>query len=222
MLCPFCGDRMADHLSGVPDLCHELAITHARWDVLTLSAGRGGEQGLPFAEAATTARELLADTVAYWAQQVAVARASLWDVPNTLGEVARWLRLRLDWLRALEAAGEAYSEVDRAVCRARAVIDRPTHRTSFPVGPCPEIRGADRRYCMGAVYAYVPVRVDVDAAVMRCREPECRRHREPWTTDMWREAGKRINRLKQQLAGRTLVSRPCGDDTGCGAVVWGA
>jgi hypothetical protein len=219
ILCPFCGDRVADHLAAVPDLHAELAITHARWDVLTVSAGRGGEQGLPFAVAATEAAGLMVSTVSYWAQQVALARASVWHIPNMLADVARWLANRVDWLRGMECAGDAYSQIDRAICRARSVIDLPAHRTRFPVGPCPEIIG--QRYCADQVVAYVPVRIGIEPAVMRCRNPECRRHREPWTTDMWREAGKRINRLREQLKRRGLVSRCHGDDSGRGPAIWG-
>jgi hypothetical protein len=212
ILCPFCGDRVADHLAAVPDLHAELALTHARWDVLTVSAGRGGEQGLPFAAAATEAAGLMVSTVGYWAQQVALARASVWQIPNVLVDVARWLAHRVDWLRAMDSAGDAYSQLDRAVCRARSVIDRPAHRTRFPVGPCPEMIG--QRYCAHQVVAYVPVRIGIEPAVMRCRNPECRRHCEPWTTDMWREAGRRINRLREHLKRRGLVTRSGGDDSG--------
>jgi hypothetical protein len=217
MLCPFCADRLADHLIAVPDLHNELAMTHARWDVLTVSAGRGGEQGLPFARAASEAAALVVSTVSYWAQQVAIARCSPWDIPNTLGGVARWLANRVDWLRAMESAGDAYSQIDRAASRARSVIDLPTHRTRFPVGPCPEI--IDARYCANQVIAYVPVRVGIEPAVMRCRNPDCRRHHEPWTTDMWRSAGERINRLREHLKRRALVTRCHGDHSGRSPII---
>jgi hypothetical protein len=217
-LCQFCGDRLADHLTAVPDLHHELALTAARWDVLSVSTGRGGEQGLPFASGATEASALMVSSVVYWARQVADARASIWEIPNTLAGVAGWLSNRLDWLRALVFAGDAYSQIDRAICRARSVIDLPPHRTRFPVGPCPEI--IDARYCAFQVVAYVPVRVGIEPAVMRCRNPDCRRHHEPWPTESWRSAGERINRLREHLKRRALVTRTSGDHKGRGAAVW--
>ena len=200
MLCAFCGDRTADRLAAVTDLHSELAVTYARWDVLTESAGRGGEQGLPFSQPAKEADRLLVDTVMYWSAQVAFTRSSLWDIPDTLTGVCWWLIRRVDWLRALETAGDAYAHIDRAVSRARHIIDRPQHRTRIPVGPCPEIR--NNRYCLGEVVAYVPTRIGVDPALMRCRTPDCRRHREPWPTESWRSAGERINRLREQLKRR--------------------
>lgn len=208
-LCGGCGDRLADRLAAVGELAIELAYTRARWHVMTIAAGRGGEQGIPFTEVATQAVVNLTDTVLYWAQQVATARASVWAIPNTLAAVAHWLTMRLDWLRALDIAGEAYAQIDRAVSRARAVIDRPVHRTTFEVGPCPEI--VETHYCAGMVWAYVPVRIGVDPAVLRCRNPDCYRHAQPWPTEQWREAGRRINRRReQQLSRRGLVTRSCG------------
>lgn len=197
-LCAGCCDRLADRLARVGDLEHELTVTYARLDVLTVSAGRGGEQGLPFAEQATRAAAELTMTVLHWAQQVALARVSVWQLPGTLNALAHWLATRLDWLRDLPAAGQAYSDIDRAVSRARVVIDRPQNRTSFYVGACPEIR--ESRYCLGEVFAYVPVRIDIEPALMRCRTVECRRHTEPWGTESWFDAGKRMLRLKEQLS----------------------
>jgi hypothetical protein len=220
MLCGLCADRTADRLASVDDLHRELAVTYARCDVLSISAGRGGEQGLPFAQLAKDADVFLTETVIYWSQQLAIVRASLWDLPNTLHEVAWWLIRRLDWLRAIPAAGEAYTQIERATTRAQHAIDRPLHRTRFPVGPCPEVR--ESRYCLGLVMAYVPTRVGVDRAVMRCRTPECRRHVEPWGTESWSDAGKRIVRLREQLARRGLVSAGHGDHRGCGPSVWSA
>lgn len=196
-LCSSCGDRLADHLGCVGDLYIELGMTAARWDDLSVLLARGGDCGLPYAEAATTASAALVATVGFWAQRIAVLHASLWDVPATLAEVAHWLAMRLDWLRAMTDAGEAYSQIDRAVVRARVVIDRPAHRTSFRVGPCIEVR--DSRYCLGDVFAHVPVRVGIEPAVLRCKTLECRRHREPWTTETWYEVGRKMLRLQSQL-----------------------
>jgi hypothetical protein len=198
-----CTDKLADHLRAVNELCHDLDITLARMDVLTVASGRGGDPGLPFAPAASMATTALITTVVYWAQQVALYATSLWDLPNTVTQVPAWLMYRLDWLRAMPTAGQAYTQIDRAASAARRTIDRPMHRTSFPVGPCPEIIAS--RYCMGTVWAYVPVRIGVDPALMRCRNPECHRHTEPWTTDLWDEAGRRILRRQAIVASRSGV-----------------
>lgn len=199
ILCTSCGDRLADYLVDVPDLDTELAASYARWDDIGVVSGRGGDLDLPYKHRAGEARTLLRSTVLYWACELARVHRSPWCLPNTLVEMAQWLHHRLDWLCMLDTAPEAYADIDRAVKAARAAIDRPTHRTQFPVGPCPEIR--DAHYCLGEVWAYIPTRpvsdkYGTDTAVMRCHAPECRRHTEPWLPESWREAGKRILRRK--------------------------
>lgn len=202
LLCPSCGDRLADHLAAVGDLYHELGMTQARWDDLSVALARGGECGLPYAETATRAGIEMVAVLGRWAGKVALARASVWSVPNTVPAVAHWLAMRIDWLRALEDAGAAYEQIDRVVCRARVVIDRPASRTSFLVGACPEIR--DNRHCLGEVWAWIPTRIGIDPAVLRCRNVECRRHTDPWLTESWYEVGRRMLRLKDQLKSRAI------------------
>lgn len=203
LLCPSCGDTLADHLGAVGDLYRELAMAAARWTVLTLPAGRGGECGLPYSEAASRASQTLVSTVTHWAQAVALVRADITEVAGGIDRVAHWLAMRLDWLRALEAAGEAYSQIDRAVCQARAAIDRPTNRTSFRVGLCIEVR--QDRYCLGPVFAYVPVRIGIEPAVLRCLTVDCRRHRDPWRVESWRDVGIKMLRLQKQMHRRGLA-----------------
>lgn len=218
-LCPSCGDRFADKLAGIGDLYADLQYTRARWDVMTITTGRGGDTGLPFAEAASQASSALISTVLFWSQQLAQIRASLWELPNTLTGIASWLARRLDWLRAATWAADAYVQVKQVVSRARCAIDRPTHRTAFAVGPCPELIETTR-YCPGVVWAYVPLRVGEIPAVLRCRAPECVRHVRPWTTEQWRNAGVRILRRERALLAAAhpglnrVVSARCGDDSG--------
>lgn len=203
VLCPGCGDRMADHLHAVGDVLDDLDVTRAHMDVLIVSIGRGGEPGLPFGQAAALAYHHLVGIVGYWAIQLADARSAP-DRPPSAPAAAVWLARRLDWVRALDNAGTAYCDLDAAMARARCVIDRPLHRAAFRVGPCPELR--DGAHCPGQIWAYIPVRMDADpAAVLRCRHPDCYRHREPWVRAEWRDAGVRI--LRRQVA----VRRSSGD-----------
>jgi hypothetical protein len=197
VLCSGCIDRLADHLSVIPALSQELDVTLARWDVLYVAAGRGGEEGLPFAQEASASQRALCATVLRWASQVATTHGTLWVLPNSLAEMVAWLTHRLDWLRRMESAAQAYIEMDTAVARARRAIDRPVHRTSFPVGPCPEI--IDTRYCLGIVVAYIPIRIGVEPALLRCRNPECVRNTDPWPPEEWRSAGRRILRRRAGL-----------------------
>jgi hypothetical protein len=207
VLCPWCGDRMADHLHRVADLLAELDITRARADVLSVTAGRGGEQGLPFGQVAATARARLISVIEGWVGYLARTRAVPWSVPAMVDEAALWLVYRLDWLRALPEAGDAYCDLDRAMDQAWHAVDRPINRAMFRVGPCPELRAG--AHCPGEVWAYIPVRLDTEVAVLRCRHPECPRHVQPWPPQQWRDAGLRI--LRRQMA----VSRGSGDHQSC-------
>jgi hypothetical protein len=191
VLCTRCGDRLALDLERVPDLISDLHVTLARWDEIYVKSGRGGETGLPFRVAAADALRSLSSVLSQWATQVAQNRTS--DHPTEdITDQAQWLLRRVDWLRALENAGTAFSEIGSAVDRGIAAIDRPTHRARFLVGPCPEMLD-DGSSCSGDVWAYIPTR-EVDPALLRCRNPECRGFREPWTTEQWLKVGKRILR----------------------------
>jgi hypothetical protein len=194
VICASCGDKIADNLVAVPDLVADLAITFSRQDVLTEAAGRGGEVGLPFVDRASETTAELAAAVLRWAQAVAMVRSNVWELPNDLAALALWLRYRIDWLRAMDSAAEAYVDIDRVITRARRVVDRPQNRTSFPVGKCGE--SIDQQFCSGDVYALIPTRIGVDPAVLKCRNPECARNHTPWPVESWRAAGKSILRRK--------------------------
>lgn len=200
VLCESCGDRLADNLASVADLLADLDIALARLDVMAVAAGRGGEVGLPYATVASASRVALASTLIYWAQQLANTRATLWDIPNTLPEVADWLRYRIDWIRMLDTADQAYSQLDQVISRARSTVDRPASRTRFSVGACPEL--VDEHYCPGEIWATIPTRIGVDTAYLRCANPDCIRHITPWAPESWRRAGIRILRRKEALAHR--------------------
>lgn len=197
ILCSGCGDRMANRLFDVRDLISELETTRAHLDVMTVAAGRGGEQGLPFSAPASSALAQLESTVTYWVMRLAEHRGCAEEVPQTVPEGSVWLARRLDWLRAMETAGQAYCDVDVACSRAWCVVDRPMHRTRFSVGPCPEVRATVP--CTGTVWAYIPVRMETEQAVMRCQHPDCERHAIPWTCEQWRRVGIRILRRRAAL-----------------------
>lgn len=198
VLCFSCVDRLADGLHAVPGLLDDLDTTYARLDRISVTSGRGGDTGLPVKLTAADAREHLGDIITYWTYAAIKGRETPWNAPNTLAELAIWLSRRLDWLRALESAGDAYSQLHRAVSTAWRVIDRPTHRCSFWVGLCPEIAADGVHYCSGDVWAYVPLRIGVDPAVLRCRNPECKGYHEPWAVPSWRKIGHRIAQRRRR------------------------
>lgn len=191
VLCSRCGDRLAEDLQRVPDLIGDLHITLARWDEIHVKQGRGGETGLPFRVAAADALHNLDSIIQFWVGLVAKKRG-IDEPPHGLVDQSQWLLRRLDWLRQLDTAGQAYSDLRSAVERGIRAIDRPTHRARFLVGPCPETV-ADGSACNGDVWAYVPTS-ESDPALLRCRNPQCIAFSKPWTTDQWLRVGKRILR----------------------------
>jgi hypothetical protein len=208
-LCMTCGDKMAKHLYGVGAMLAQLDITRAGEDALTESLGRGGEQGLPFDQNAASAYANLTSVVDFWAMHLAGTRNALNEVPTPGAWTALWLARRLDWLRALDAAQHAYTDLDAAMVRAQHAIDLPLPRPRR-IGLCPETRD-DGQWCPGEVWAYTPIRDD-DPWVLRCRDPECDHHRKPWTTDQWHQLDKRMDRRIQQR--ERAVKRPDGEHRG--------
>jgi hypothetical protein len=191
VLCSRCGDRLAEDLERVPDLIKDLHVTLARWDEIHVKQGRGGESGLPFRVVAADALRALDSVITFWTEELARKRRAELP-PHGLVDQSSWLFRRVDWLRALENAGTAYSEIRAVVDRGIRAIDRPTHRARFLVGPCPEM-AADGSNCTGDVWAYIPTR-EADPAVLRCRNPQCVAFAQPWTTEQWLRVGKRILR----------------------------
>lgn len=106
-----------------------------------------------------------------------------------LGTLARWLLGHVEWLRHHPAGYEVADEIRSAVREVRRIVDAPANRSSFPVGPCPEVD------CSGEVRAYFPADPTVSPH-MTCSGGA--RHRyEPW---QWNRAGRRILAAKRRSA----------------------
>jgi hypothetical protein len=104
---------------------------------------------------------------------------------DNLEAMSRWMLHHTEWLRHHEAGSEAIDEIVGDVDKARKVIDRPPHRTTFPVGPCPETddQGAA---CIGEVRAYIPNDEDQPARL------SCNTCGAVWLSYQWLRAGRRI------------------------------
>lgn len=109
--------------------------------------------------------------------------------------VADWLRRNLTTLVHHEEAHVARDEIRNSVDRAKGAIDRPKNRTSFYVGPCPEMQADhEAEHCLGDVWAFIPTS-ETESAWLRCQEPICGA---AWNTTQWFRVGGRIrNRMKQ-------------------------
>lgn len=190
-LCGNCGDEIARDLAFVPALLAELEVTYAKQDKLTVTPGRGGDEGLPWKGKAKTAAADLGHFLRVWAAALPVEPV---EIPADPAELARWLHSRVDWIRALEHAKTAHQDITGAVTRAIAVIDLPANRARFEVGPCPE--QAEEGACDGTVWAYIATRSD-DMSMLRCWTCGAR-----WNTTQWLRVGRRILARARQLGHR--------------------
>lgn len=188
-LCGNCGDEIARDLAFVPALLAELEVTYAKQDKLTVTPGRGGDEGLPWKEQAHRAAVEIGDCLRRWATGLPVSAA---EIPADPADLSRWLHSRVDWLRALEHAKNAHQDITGAVTRAIAVIDLPANRARFEVGPCPE--QVEQGACDGTVWAYIATRSD-DMSMLRCWTCGAR-----WNTTQWLRVGRRILARAHQLA----------------------
>lgn len=94
--------------------------------------------------------------------------------------MASWLLNHTEWLRHHRAGHEAVEELTAAVWEVARIIDRPSNRTTFLLGPCPEFE------CSGEVRVFIPARED-RPAFMACGACEAR-----WDSVQFLNAGKRI------------------------------
>ena len=97
-----------------------------------------------------------------------------------LAAMAKWLLGHVEWLRHHRAGHEAVEELTAAVWEVARVIDRPSNRTTFLLGPCPEFE------CTGEVRVFIPANEDWPAH-MSCRVCGAR-----WDSVQFLNAGKRI------------------------------
>jgi hypothetical protein len=184
-LCNHCTDRLARDLAAVPKLCVELNVTLSRTDKIAVSPGRGGDAGLPYSVAASTALVALDSTVAYWARQVQAEGETL---PAETDLIAQWLGQRCNRLRADLAADDAYVQIRSAVTRAWGVVDHPSDRARVRVGPC--VCDDHDGPCPGTVVAHIPAAEDQPAS-MRCDHHECSAS---WGAASWTRIGRAIMR----------------------------
>jgi hypothetical protein len=118
--------------------------------------------------------------------------------------MARFLLANVEWLRHHEAGADAVDELTGDMRTARRVIDVPANRTTFPVGPCPEVTGHQAtstglQYpllaCPGEVRAYIPNTEDQPARL------ECTACHTVWESWQWLRAGRRIKDREATMKG---------------------
>jgi hypothetical protein len=187
-LCNGCLWALECDLGDVAWLDEQLELVLSRLAVLgEHNGGRSAETPMPVHPGALKARSDLRAALVGWVRDMADGTTH-WPA-DTLPAMAGWLLKRIDRIAVHPAAGDIHGEIVGAVRFAARVIDLPANRTTFPVGPCPELG------CTGEIRAYIPAQPERPAR-MECSACETR-----WEPHQWLRAGRRILARKGEAIG---------------------
>jgi hypothetical protein len=205
--------QLEQALGDIPATIHQLNLTLAKQTRYADRTERGSsEQPLPMDPAASAASSELRHHLCNWVTIIAETRgiplpAAAVYHPG-MDTLARWMLAHVEWLRHHEHGHVAVEELTADMRTARRVIDVPANRTTFPVGPCPEVQPISvthagngtvaqqvEQNCPGEVRAYIP-NTDTQPARLECNT--CHTMWEPW---QWLRAGRRILDRKATMKG---------------------
>jgi hypothetical protein len=204
-ICSHHAHQLERALGDIPATIHQLNLTLAKQTRYADRNERGSsEQPLPMDPRASAAASELRHHLCNWVTIIAETRgqplpaAAIYHPGGEPGmdTLARWMLAHVEWLRHHEHGHIAVEELTTDMRTARRVIDVPANRTTFPVGPCPELLHqvtnvatgmlVDTRHCLGEIRAYIPNDPNQPA---RLECTVCRTLWEPW---QWLRAGRRI------------------------------
>jgi hypothetical protein len=222
-VCSRCAHDLERALGDIPAVVHQLNLTLAKQTRYADRNERGSsEQPLPMDPLASAATSDLRHHLCNWVSIVAETRglplpaAAIYHPGGEPGmdTLARWMLAHVEWLRHHEHGHVAVTELTSDMMFARRVIDVPANRTTFPVGPCPEVGGTvavpwdpranqtgdvrtltDDQHCPGEVRAYIP-NTDTQPARLECNT--CHTVWESW---QWLRAGRRIKDREATMKG---------------------
>jgi hypothetical protein len=187
--------HLARALGEVPWLDEQLTITMSREsgvDYATMGGSPSSETPLSVnagaLEAHINLRAVLVTWVRFCEEESIRHQARTDALPaNTLPAISRWLLWRVDGLAFSDLGFDAYSEITRAVGRARMTIDRPAEKVY--AGPCE---------CGRDLYA------KPGAKLTKCRG--CEREYDVDEMREWMRSGV-MGRLVTAREGATLLGR---------------
>lgn len=191
MLCGRCLGVLRADLGDVGWLDEQLELVLSKQVALTEQAGgRSAETPLPLARGALKARSILRNRLVSWCRDLSETHGH--DLPaDTLPMMAAWLMCREDDIAMHQAAEELVGEIREAVGYAARIVDLPANRTTFAVGPCPDVS------CPGEVRVFIPAeRSDTEARM------ECGACAQVWEPSQWSRLGKRIMARKGAVSAR--------------------
>jgi hypothetical protein len=188
-LCNGCLWALECDLGDVAWLDEQLELVLSRLAVVgEHNGGRSAETPMPVHPGALKARSDLRVVLVGWVRDFAEGTTQPWP-EDTLPAMAGWLLKRMDHVAVHPAAEDIHGEIVSAVRFAARVIDLPANRTTFPVGPCPELG------CQGEIRAYIPAQPERPARM------ECSACQTRWEPHQWLRAGRRILARKGEAIG---------------------
>jgi hypothetical protein len=225
-VCQRCAHQLEQTLGDIPATIHQLNLTLAKQTRYADQPATGtgppppfdpteqpelgaAEHPLPLDPRASAASSELRHHLCNWVSIVAETRglplpaAAVYHPGGEPGmdTLARWMLTHVEWLRHHEHGHIAVEELTADMRTARRVIDVPANRTTFPVGPCPEMFHVPQwptkfdDHCTGEVRAYIPNTEDQPARL------ECTLCRTVWESWQWLRAGRRIKDREQAMRG---------------------
>lgn len=191
-ICRSCQRHLRTQLAQLPDLLSELDTTASHRDNVTprceVPTGSIDTQ-LPFRpKAAALAAATGAMLAAHVQDAVRLLHAAAPQSPDA-GSQTAWLAAHLRDLRRHPCAIDLARDIDRHSRQILAMIDTPTVKTRFAIGPCPEA-GDDQGPCPGQVWAWIPTD-DTLRPVAQCNT--CGRQ---WPAESWARLGERIKAVQ--------------------------
>lgn len=146
-LCRRCTEHLEQQLGDVPALAIEVQTTRARLSRTggaPIGGGHGSDRPLPWDDRPVRAAAAARGVLARWVMLVVEQRGVRMPV-GTLTGMSGFLLGQVDWLRHREEAADAKGELEQAVRRLRASVDRAPDR--WFAGVCSALRPVDLADC---------------------------------------------------------------------------
>ena len=194
-ICRTCQRGLRTRLVRLPALLAELDTTACKRDrVAPPSEVRGGDVDPPLPFKPKAARQLAATRLMlrHWVREVAdtqLCRTVPTHEPDTL--LCRTLTAHMPDIRRHPDAPTLVDTITRHTRTILQLIDTPTVKARFQIGPCPEATD-DGTTCGGQVWAWIPAEPSL-RPVAQCNTCE-----HQWSAEQW----ARLGDLIKQAAGR--------------------
>jgi hypothetical protein len=186
-LCFCCLDKLAKHISRLPDLyrlCESILVSRPKREVERIRHKTFG--GISLDEAVVSARSDIVSVLASWAGLVVDERRVSAPPQRQVADLAVFLSSHLEWLAAHPAAGDAVTEIHEVVKNVEAVV-QPSPLLTLELGPC------DRPGCESRVHVTLRAKDSLPQSRVCCESGHV------WRPSEWLLLGHRIEQAQRAL-----------------------